>query len=516
MGFKQFFGMKEQVEVKAEAPFDSSLRVPKSDDIFKAYIPNFLYKPPFGMPRRDNPVQYKELAKNPYIFSITKTLQNEAATADWEIKVKEEFIDSGVQYEDKIKEITRFLKNPNKNEQSFKHIIRQLISDLLETDSAVLVKVFNRSGEFKQIFARDGSLFLKNPDIYGYMGDRADFVMPLPDGFTGLQIKEGTPVHQQMMNQYELLYKDQAAYFQYGWTAGSMPVPFGKREIIYMMQHPRADSIYGTSPISRVIDLILNLVYGMEFNLDFYTNNNMPDGIVSLLGANQAQIKQYRENMDAQFKFKDALGNIRKKFFKVPITSVDAKFTPFSMTSKEMEVIAQQEWFTKVLWMCFGVNADEMGFTENSNKSVGEEQIKTFKRKAVVPLLDIIQYHLNTQLITEFFDGIEYADCPLEFVFDTYDIDEDIKTHTLLEQQIRMGIKTPQMVAEELGIDFKEVEATTPEEPEEDDTAEEEPKMEEKAQPKENPLKEIEQHLDNIRDDITKAMGDLDERELRI
>jgi len=550
MGIFNYF--KKQPAIKALSTEEANINeqsgltgVRKDDDIFKAYIPNFLYKPPFGMPRRDNTVLFKKMAKNPYIFSIIKTLCDEATTNLWEVKVKEEFIkeeeddnqESGEQYKDKIKEITKFLKNPNGNDESFQHILRQLLTDLLETDSAVLVKVFNAGGELKQMFSRDASLFLKNTDIYGYLGNRADFVMPLPDGFTGVSIDfGGTPTvsQQQIMKQYSLLYKEQAAYFQYGWTAGSMPIPFGKREIIYMMQMPRADSIYGTSPIGRLVDIILNLIYGAEFNLDFYTNNNMPDGAIQLLGANRDGIKAFRENMESQFKFTDDLGNKRKRFYKHPISTTEVKFTPFTFTSKDMEVLAQQKWFTKIMWMCFGVNADEMGFTEDSNKSDGENQIKNFKRKAIKPILDVIAYHLNTQLLTEFFDNADPCDVPVEFVFDEYDVGEDIQKHTLFEQQIRMGIKTPMMVAKELGIDTVELQGEMDkakeeaqegmefesnlnnngeEDKKENNFKKDDKKKEEKALP--NPLKEIDNYIDNIGDDISKAIGELNDYDLK-
>ena len=540
MGIFDYFKkpeLKALTTDEANANEQSALTgIRKDDDIFKAYIPDFLYKPPFGMPRKDNTVQFKQLAKNPYIFSTIKTLCDEATTTDWEIRVKEEFQEDGVDYEDKIKEITRFFKNPNGNDESFQHILRQLITDLLETDSAVLVKVFNIGGEMTQIFSRDGSLFLKNCDIYGYLGNRADFVMPVPDGFSGVAIDfGGTPTvsQQQIMKQYSLLYKEQAAYFQYGWTAGSMPIPFGKREIIYMMQMPRSDSIYGTSPIGRLTEVILNLIYGADFNLDFYTNNNMPDGAITLLGAQRDQVTQFRENMDNQIRFKDELGNKRKRFWKTPITTTPVEFTSFSVTAKDMEVLAQQKWFTKIMWMCFGVNADEMGFTDDSNKSDGENQIANFKRKAVKPLLDVISYHLSTNLLTEFFDNAEPGDVPLEFAFDEFDVEEEIKSNTLLEQQIRMGVKTPMMVAKELKIDVEELKQGLDEQKEADmemmeaqsnlnnDNKE---KEKEKESPKEkvveksisNPLEEIDKYIDSIGADISKAVGNLDERELRI
>lgn len=445
----------------------------KDDDIFKAYIPNFLYKPPYGYPRKENVFELKKFAANPYVFSIIKTLNDEITSMPWKVEVKPEFQEDGANYEDKINEIQRFFSNPNGNEQSFAHILRQVITDILEIDSGVIVKVFDLDGRFKQIFSYDGATFLKNPDIYGYLGNKANSVPPLPDGFRQtepMNIYEPSRSTQQLMNRYNILYSGRAAYFQYGWTAGSMPVPFGKREVVYLMQNPRGDSIYGTSPVKILYSVILNLIYGAEFNLDYYVNSNIPEGIIQLLGASNAEIKQFRENFEHQFRFKDALGIKRKRFFNFPISPLEAKFTPFQISSKDMEVLEQQKWFTKVLWMAFGVNAEEMGFTEDSNRATGAAQSSVFKRKAIKPLLKLLEYHINTQIVPEFFptgsktveglnEVMDFQDVPVKFCFDDYDFTEDKQVHDLLEQEIRMGVKTPMMVAKELGINIEELKA---------------------------------------------------------
>jgi len=273
-----------------------------------------------------------------------KTLADEAVTTGWDVVVKEEYNEDKDNYTDKIKEIKKFLNDPNGNEQSFEHLLRKLIFDILEVDAGVLVKVFNRKGELKQVVARDGGTFLLNPDIYGYIGDRADFVMPLPDEYTAITMDFGgtpTTTMQQIMKQYNILYRERAAYYQYGWTAGSLPVPFGKREIIYIMQNPRGDSIYGRSPVEVLSDIIMNLVYGAQFYLDFYMNSNMPEGVITLLGAKHEQIRQFRENWEQQFRFTDTLGVKRKRFFNMPITNNKVDFTSFQINPKDMDVLMQ-------------------------------------------------------------------------------------------------------------------------------------------------------------------------------
>ena len=466
MGFLNLFGLKatepNDKDSSQDNFFDVTGRSAKdTSGIFKAYIPEFLYKPPYGYPRKVNTVQLRKLAKNPYIFSVIKTICDEITSIDYDIVVKDDFND-GTDYSKKIKEIKRFFNNPNGNSESFEQIIRQVLTDILEVDSGVLVKVFNNNGEFKQLFARDGSLFLKNPNIYGYMGDKQNFVAPLPDGFTGVGVDYNNPnkIAKNFINKYNLMYREQAAYFQYGWTAGSMPVPFGKREIVYFMQNPRSQTIYGRSPVEILNDIILLLIYGSQANLDFYMNNNMPEGVISLLGAKKEQITAFRKRFDEQFTFKDALGNMRKKFFKIPISSTEVSFTPFQLSPKDLEVISQQEWFIKLVWASFGVTAAEMGWTETVSKAVGDTEVKVSKRKAILPLLRLLEYSINNQILIEFFDVEydEFGDVPLEFKFAPYDYEDDKRVHDILEQEIRMGVKTPKMAALELGIDINELE----------------------------------------------------------
>ena len=450
-----WFGLGKKAEIVKEASDDigsMSLTSNKNTEgVMKAYIPEFLYKPPFGYPRKENLPLIRELARNPYIFSVIKTLSDEVASTNYKVAYKEG-IESTPELEELKNKINRFLQNPNGNKDSFKQLLRAVTKDLLELDSGVFVKVFNKKQEFVQLFARDGGSFLKNPDIYGYMGDREDYITPVNINYA---VTPESPDYSSTLRQYELMHKNTAAYFQYGWTAASLPVPFGKREIVYVMQNPRTDSVYGLSPIQILADIIMTLVYGANYNLDFYMNNNMPEGIITLLNAKQTQVDAFRKRMDQETRVKDKnTGFFRKIAFKIPVTNTETTFTPFQLDPKAMEVLPQQEWFTKIVWMAFGVTADEMGFTEKSNKSTGENQMELYKRKAVRPLLETLKYHIDMEIITEF--G-ELAFESFEFKWDEYDIDQDIKQHQLYQMQINMGLKSPEMIAEDEGIDYSKV-----------------------------------------------------------
>lgn len=418
--------------------------------IMKSYIPNFLYKPPFGYPRPFNAQLIRKLAKNGYVFSVVQTLADEISSKEWDIVVKEGH--EGEISDEEMSNIRKWFYNPNPENESFSQLLKKMVTDILEVDAGVWVKVFNRGGEFTSIYARDGVTFLANPDPYGSIAHRADYI-PRNNVFyaTFNSLTNANEKDSPETKKFNSTFGEAAAWYQYGWTMGAYPVPFGKREIVYVMRNPRTDSLYGRAPLEVLGEILYTLLYGSSYNLDFYLNNNMPEGIIQLVGANQETIKAFRERWERQFKKKDSFDNMRKQFFKYPVVNNDAKFTPFQLKPLEMEVIQQQEWFIKLFWACYGITSDEMGFTQDSNKASANAQNVVVKRKVIAPLLKLIQYHINTQIIPEF--GIE----GIEFRFDEYDLEEDLKKHQLYQLQIGMGIKTPEMVAEDLGVDIEKL-----------------------------------------------------------
>lgn len=442
------------------------------DSILKAVTPLFLYKPPFGYPRNVNVSALRALAKTPYVFAIIKTLADQAACTNWDIYPrednKEHNITPNILGRDKIK---HFLNNPNINPEGFSFLVRAAITDICEVGNAVWVKTFSQNGELVQMFARDGGSFLKNPDIYGSYTNRSDFVAPIDDELQQdmsvinevakrdisnvgeFGSVESAPTYELVKQRYAFKYQQLAAYFQYGYSFAAFPIPFGRREIVYMELNPRTDYIYARSPIEVLVNIILTLEYGSRYNLDFYLNNNIPDGLLSCEGATKETI----DSLNAALKFNvreitDEFGIKRRLGFKYPITSTKVDLVQFQLKPVDMQVLEQQKWFDRILMQAFGVNENEMGTTDDSNKATAGTQSKIFIRKALKPILDLIAYHINTQILPEF-EGNE----GWEFRWDTYDLDEDLKKHALYESQIRMGIKTPEMVAKEVGVDIDEL-----------------------------------------------------------
>lgn len=449
---KSVFSRKEEavlVTVEGKAQAVSAIGL-SEEGVIKTLSPDYLWKPPYGIPRYDDVVLERQLCRTAYIASIVWTLAQEVGTTDFEIRVKKQFMKDGKPVRDFSKDqerITEFFDNPNGNEESMGQLLQKVVTDILEIESGVLVKVFNQKGEMVQLMAVDGGTILKNPDEHGYFGNRDEFIP-----FTSVQYdpKERRYKQVQLFNGGKDLdafnVKDRAAYFQFGNYIG-FPIPFGRREIVYMSRNARTDLSYALPAAAILGDVLYTLIYGSAYNNAFYTNNNMPDGILEMVGSLEPQMKSFKEQFETKFIVKDGFGNKIKKFFKIHITNTPTKFTPFMIDPATMQVLQQQEWFIKLVWACFGIPGEEMGFTDSTHgKAVGEGQTAVHKRKAIAPLLRLIEYHMNTQVMPEF--GVK----ELEFAFKQVDIDEEIKKQSLYALQLQNNLKTPNEIRAEEGL----------------------------------------------------------------
>ena len=458
---EQSFGLKSNsssISNNTLMSINNTVEKNQGDGLLKTMYPIYLYKPPFGYPRNVNVVFLRQLAKNPYVYSVIKAIMDQAAEAKWDIKPKK-----GTEMTDELEKerlfITEFFKNPNSDFESFSQLLRKVIRDLLVLDSGVFVKVFNLKKTLVQLRAIDGGAILKNPDRHGSIANRKDVIFG--DGYFGMGAGVG---HKTKVEPYRLAldrynsygYNQDAAYFQFAYGMNySVPIPYGKKELIYMMENPSTEIVYSEgSALQSSIDVVLNLIYSNKATLDTFLNSNIPTGIIQLAEAGQEDADSFQNKLHMQqYSGYDEYGYQRKINGKLPVVgNPTVNFIPLNFNNKDTQLLEINQWYTKVLWACFSSNADEMGFTEDSNKAVSQSQTKAAARKAVMPRLSLVANHLNDQVLPEFPSGDLF-----EFVFDTYDIDEDIKKWVLYESKIRMGVMTPEMVAEKEGIDVAEL-----------------------------------------------------------
>ena len=432
----------------------------------KAYIRNWFYKPPFGYPRYKDLDYYRSLAASIYVDMCETAIIDEVCSVQWEI-VAEDTAGNEVPGKEKEVEIVKsFFDNPNTNPgESWDIIIRMMLPDLLEINSGILIKTFNAFGKMVEVVARDGIAFTKNPDIYGMYTHRADLILvkdimgPRNEMATDVLDPTAAQVSQNNLVFPTTTYplqgsltedaaRDEGAYFQYGWNSAARPVPFGKRELVWVEKKVRTDDLYGRSAMEVLHKTVQTLVYAVEHNLEYFSDNSIPPGVLGLEGLNTTDMKAFAQQWIESQKVIDELGNWKKKFHKLAMVNKKPTFERLGFTNAELELIESQKWWSKMVWAAFGMTATEMGFVEDAKGNANQiVQSSIAKKRIIYPILRLLEYYINTQIIPEFgFEGIRYK-------YKVFDVDDETKKWGLYKLQTEADLKTINEVRNAEGLD---------------------------------------------------------------
>ena len=445
-------------------PYISHLSETTRDGLNKSFIPRFLWKPPFGYPRFTDLPYIRWLAKTSYVEMCISTILDELSSIPWDVipnpvLPETEFKDDNGDLKDEAKaemsHIKSFFMNPNTNKESFEDVfIRAPVRDILEINTGVLNKVFNLKGEMVEVVARDGTTFTKNPDVHGMMTHREDILFPkiIVDKNS---LRENSKVH--LSNSIDAAHefdplthittthaREKAAYFQFGWIAGPKPTPYGKREIVWLQKNQTTYDIYGFSPAQVLAKSLQTLIWQIDSDLEYYNNNNVPKGMIGLEGSDADEIRSFKEQWKDQQHELDEFGNKRKIYNSVPILNFKPQFTKIEFSASELQIIEKQQWYTKMVWASYGVTATALGYTEDAQGQSNQiVQSKTFRKKAINPMLRLLENRYNGDIVSEFeynmnlnvSKGKKIEVPKYTFVFKMFDTDEERQKYELYKLQ---------------------------------------------------------------------------------
>jgi len=434
----------------------NSLSETTREGINKAYIPKFLYKPPFGYPRFANMSYVRYLAQTPYVEMCIDTIISEVTSIEWDIIPNKGMEDQ--EDEAEKEHIKNFFLNPNTNKETFEQVFIEMpVRDLLEINSGILNKVYNLKEDLVEVVARDGATFTKNPDVHGMYTNREDIII-------NNRIVDNS--RQEVVNSYTDITsgaaREQAAYFQYGWIAGPVPIPFGKKEIIWIEKMKRTDDHYGWSAVQTLAKNLQMLLYSIESDLEYYNDNNVPKGIIGLSDSDAEEVEAFKKQWSQSQLKKDEFGNIKKMMNKVPIMNKVPTFTRIEFSSSEMQTIEKQKWYSKMVWACFGVTGVELGYTEDAAGAANQiVQSKVFRKKAINPILRRLESAYNLNIVSEFDywgeikteSGSVIKKPKYKFVFKKFDVDEEKSKFELYKLQSESGLKTVNEIRSSEGLE---------------------------------------------------------------
>jgi len=369
----------------------------------EAIYTNWFFSSRLGQPRRVDTRKLRELAQSPWAQMVIQAFKKQIMTIPWDI-VAEDDEDETDRKAD-IKKVKDFLVSVNPNKQTISDVNAELISDIAEIDA----------GCFNYVYTND-SYILGNIPVYNAWGQVTDEELGLvlkPLGRREL-LKLKSVDGSTMLKQVDI-HKDLLNYWQYSFKHPRQnPTRFEPGEIEYVMINPRSYDVYGFSPMQSIQQVIELLIQGTRYNKDLYTNNAVPDLIMTLPKLPKEQLLRLKREWNNNYKGKPhQVGFIN--------WAID-KIMKLNDNNRDLEWLNGQKWYFKLVFGAYHVSPEEAGFYEDSNRATTDGQERVTIRNALRPYFQKIEDVHTKKTISEILGREDHG-----LVFKYFPVDHTIQ-----------------------------------------------------------------------------------------
>lgn len=250
--------------------------------------------------------------------------------------------------------IEGLLESPDRA-QDLRAWMSAFVRDLLEIDAVAVYTRRTRGG-----------------DLYALELVAGETIKPLIDG-SGRAPQPPAHAYQQ---------------FLYGVPAGMYTLD----ELDYLRETARTESVYGISRVERIMLRVNQALRKQDFDLARFTDGATPLGLI----APPAELSWTPEQLETfEHAFNGLLaGNAAWR--------VRAKTLPPGATWQALAgddpLVEFDRFLLNVTVAAFGLTMDELGFTDTSNRSVGQTQQRVVYRRAIEPVAALVASFLTRKV----------------------------------------------------------------------------------------------------------------------
>jgi len=313
----------------------------------------------------------------------------------------------------RIEFIENLLAVPNNSQESFDKIRTEIFTDVLIFDAGALELVSNNTKKgIDEIFSVAGNTIRKNVDQRGIFKDKL------------------------------------AAYIQkdnYGKTIAKFAID----ELCYFSQYPRANRVYGNSPLESLRQTVTAELFATDFNLKRFVNDATPRIAIMFenLGYGQGgpAMTRLRQWWDQELK-----GNPHRPIL-IGSEKGGIKIEKVGLTNEDMQFQEYSRWLLSKIMAVYHMQAAVLGVIEmNQGRINAEYQEEQFKKDAIKPLLKSFSNQFNTLVIWSN-SNFGYNDIYMSWEgIDNIDKQLEAKIHQIY---LRYGVFTINMVLQQLGME---------------------------------------------------------------
>jgi hypothetical protein len=167
---------------------------------------------------------------------------------------------------------------------------------------------------------------------------------------------------------------------------------WSRRHMDYLLEHPRTDSPYGLSRVERVVIAVNRALRKEHYDLARFTEGTIPAGYMvatdpKLFGLNADKFAILERQWNALL-----AGNTTER--------MRTRFIPpgwdFKSVATEDIQTEFDRWLLNITAAACGLTMDELGFTETSNRSVGDSQERVVRRNSTKPRAEYYGRYFDT------------------------------------------------------------------------------------------------------------------------
>jgi len=325
----------------------------------------------------------------PCVDSIVRDI----TTLPWDVVPVDE-----MNYEQKhIDEVLQLLLNPNVNNENLQQILVKILTDVMVLDAGALEKVWNLAKtRVLELFARDGASIVPKVDEYGVLHG-------------------------------------------YGQTInGAKAAEFEPDELIYLMLYPNSVSPYGTPVMDTIVDEVPSLLFSNKFIADSFTLDEIPQGILNLGNIGFEAYERVKAS------FEEKAGQRSKQEMNVIYGTENPSWIGMTRANRDMQLDELRRSIERVVFRNFGVTPVEMGEVQDMPRATAQAQLIISRSKLMRPLVQLLMYFINTEIIKSF----GYTDVMYKIYLEPPEDKE--KLSMAFSRLIRAGVLSPNDARREL------------------------------------------------------------------
>lgn len=311
--------------------------------------------------------------------------------------------------------IVRFLEDGGENdkwecEDNFQEFTRKVLRDSLVLDQMTFELVRARNMNLKKYRAVDAALIRQldtNDPRYRQMFENFRWHGYLP---RYAMVWDGQIIRHPVSDEYVVFYP---------WELG------------YGIRNKTTNVLrngYGCSELETLIEIVTWILWGMQYNGNFFKQGSQPKGFINVKNGNvdQGTLNEFRQD------WKQTMSTVYNSH-KIPvIQGIDLEWIDLQQTNRDMEFTEWIKFLLVIACAVYRMDPSELGFQfQDAARIFGQEgqkeRLDHSKQKGLTPLLVFYQNILNKYIISEIDDRLELVFTGIEIKDEAAQVELDKK-----------------------------------------------------------------------------------------